>query len=377
MGKYKLKTKVILIIIFLSAVLIALKIYKAQSPTEKENMPIYGISIGSSLTSMTASELTNELQDIRATGFTAVRFDVPWNLIQPNNQKSYTWTKFDNIFHDVKRAGLTPLPILDDTPLWARPADCRSSELCAPAHANQFALYAAAVVRRYTPEGAKNWEIWNEQNTVDFWKPAPNPSAYAQLLRIAYGTIKHQNPSAIVLVGGLSGSASTDRRGNIDSRTFLSMLYKDKVNHYFDGVAFHPYTNLNLPNDQLPNNGWSKMADLSPSIRSIMISNGDETKKIWITEMGVPTNGPGYEVNAAGIPILPEADHVSQQLQALTAQQALSDVKKENWISSFFWYSYKDMGISKNSTANFYGLVKLSGAKKPAYAVFYDALHKS
>ena len=33
------------------------------------------------------------------------------------------------------------------------------------------------------------------------------------------------------------------------------------------------------------------MYQTSPSIRSIMVANGDSAKKIWITEFGAPTSG--------------------------------------------------------------------------------------
>jgi hypothetical protein len=369
--KYRAITVLILLLVAIAVAVIAFPSAKQQSTQNKSI--IYGVSVGDTLPYMNDLAIKHELAGIKSAGFTAVRFDIPWNLVQPVSQSTYNWTKFDTIFSLIKQAELMPLPILDYTPVWARLSACKSSTTCAPAQPGQFATYAAAVVKRYSSQNVKVWEIWNEPNTVAFWTPAPNPAAYTELLKQTYQSIKDVQPSAIVLLGGLSGSTGNEGIYHIDARNFLSDLYADGARNYFDGVAYHPYTNLYLPNDQQPTSGWSKMASLNPSIRSIMIANGDKNKKIWITEMGIPTGGPKAEVtNANHIPS--SADHVSEALQAQVAQQVLSDIRQQSWVKSFFWYSYQDIGTSNKSSGDFYGLVKQDGAKKQAFGVFNKAL---
>ena len=42
-----------------------------------------------------------------------------------------------------------------------------------------------------------------------------------------------------------------------------------------------------------------------------------------------------------------------------------------------FWYSLKDASNKKNDTENFFGLLRYSGSKKPAYEVFKNIIASS
>jgi hypothetical protein len=372
--KYRKYILLLIVITFLAFGYFLRIHYLAFADQAKSSEKTYGIAVGDSFPSMSQSAILSELHQIKSVGFTAVRFDVPWDVIQPTNDNSYTWAKFDQIFNDVKQSGLKALPIIDYTPSWARPSNCKYSNLCAPASAAQFATYAGQIVKKYQSSDIIAWEIWNEPNTVSFWKPYPNAASYTSLLKAAYLAIKQQSSSNVVLIGGLSGSTGSGGVDYIDARTFLSQLYHLGARKYFDGLAYHPYTNLYLPNQIESNSGWSKIDALNLSIRSIMVANGDQNKKIWITEMGIPTDGPGQEITNPNIAIPTNADYVSENLQAVTAQEALSYVKNQPWIASFFWFSYQDAGASKNSAENFYGLVTQNGIDKPAFNVFYRTL---
>jgi hypothetical protein len=54
----------------------------------------------------------------------------------------------------------------------------------------------------------------------------------------------------------------------------------------WDALAIHPYTQPVLPASQLAiYGGWAAV----PTLRSIMIANGEGAKPMWITEVGAPT----------------------------------------------------------------------------------------
>ena len=48
-----------------------------------------------------------------------------------------------------------------------------------------------------------DWQFWNEPNSHLFWKPAPNPTEYVELLRGFEHTVHSADPGAKVLLGGL------------------------------------------------------------------------------------------------------------------------------------------------------------------------------
>lgn len=332
----------------------------------------YGLAMGDSLDGMSQEKQLATLKHIKSLGFDEVRFNLDWNAIQPNNNKTYIWAASDILVRNVQRSGLNAIIILDRTPPWARPKSCTGSFFCAPAQPSDFATFAAAAAARYRGHNIAAWEIWNEPNIVNFWKPSPSPDQYTKVLKAAYQVIKRQNPSAQVLIGGLAGDAINESTSYIDARTFLSELYTDGAKNNFDGAAYHPYTSLRLPDTPAAHNGWPKLYETSPSIRSILVANNDQTKDVWITEVGAPTSGSGSVINDGNTQQLPpRADHVSDTLQAEIAQNMIQDLKKITWIKHLDWYTYTD---SSSTSGGSYGLFQTDGLPKPAYTVFKTVL---
>jgi hypothetical protein len=362
--------KLVLLILLILLVVAGIFIHGLRSPSSQQLT--YGVALD--LGSLDQAHRIKELSQIKNMGFTEVRFDLNWSTVQPRNGNTYTWTTTDAVMQEVKNSGLTSIVTLDRTPGWARPANCRHSIFCAPSRPSDFAKFASAVVKRYQGYGVSAWEIWNEPNIINFWKPAPNPYEYTQLLKASYLAIKQQDPNATVLVGGLSGNAYNINSSYIDARTFLNQLYSDNAKDYFNGVAYHPYTSLRLPQDVTPYNGWPKMYKTNPSLRSIMVAHGDQSKDIWLTEFGVPTNGPGTEVSNPAGQLPPKADHVSLAAQAQIARETLKEAKDIKWIKNFDWYTYMDFSTKISTSESFYGLLQYNGNPKPAYFVLQDAL---
>jgi hypothetical protein len=333
----------------------------------------YGLALSDTLSYMSHQDRIRELSQIKNMGFSEVRINILWSDVQPKNGNNYEWAQTDSIMQDVKSSGLKSVIILDRTPTWARPADCRSSFYCMPENNDAFAKFAASVVRRYKGYGVNAWEIWNEPNIVNFSKPTPNPDQYTQLLKATYVAIKQQDNTAVVLIGGLAGNAIDGNKNFIDARTYLNRIYEDNGKDYFDGVAYHPYTDLRLPDVAASHNGWPKMYGTKPSIRSIMVANGDQDKSVWITEMGVPTNGPGVEVTKPGnLPL--GADHTSALFQAQIAQKAIADLKNLPWVQDYDWYTYKDSSMVATNSGSFYGILSEDGKAKPIYYVFKNSM---
>ena len=318
---------------------------QSVSPNEK-----IGISVGDNFADLSDQDLDNSMADIASLGVSWVRFDMAWDLAQPNGPGSYNWPRFDRIVAAATRHNLRLVPILAYTPAWARPANCTSFQ-CAPADPAQFATYAAAAASHYASMGIHTWEIWNEPNINAFWLPAPDPAAYTQLLQASYTAIKTVDPQAMVISGGLSPADNT--AGHIAPRDFLTAMYRNGAKNYMDAVGDHPYSFPALPSSLLSWSGWSQMADLTPSIHSIMVANGDGNKQVWATEFGCPTNGPNWQGD--------------ELLQTAMIKDAVQQVSTNPWVAGLFLYSYKDLGTSTNTIQNFFGLVRYDGSKKPAY----------
>ncbi len=257
--------------------------------------PHYGIAAGGSLPDMSSGDLDAYMSNLQTLGAGWVRFDFDWSRIQPDSATSYDWSAYDQIVNAASRHDLQVVGIIDFTPGWARPADCQNAKQCAPANPDAYATFAKSLVNRYKSQGVRVWEIWNEPNTQTFWQPAPDTSAYSKLLRVASTAIHDAQSNAIVLSASTAPASNTST--SVSPASFLSALYANGDKTYFDAVGDHPYTFPLTPDSNL-NQAWAQMAQGPNSLRAIMVKNGDAAKKIWITEFGAPTNGPGP---AAGI----------------------------------------------------------------------------
>jgi polysaccharide biosynthesis protein PslG len=318
-----------------------------------------GIAAGGSLSKISTSTLNQELNQMVALGVTWVRFDIEWGDVQYSSPTSSTWTSYDTLVQALVAHHLHGLGIILFTPMWARAPGCTGGVECPPADPNTFATFASEVAARYKSYGMHYWEIWNEPNNYDSWATKTDCNAYTALLKVTYPAIKKADPDAVVVTGGLS-PAATDNH-NISPTDFLSCIYKDGGEPYFDAVADHPYSFPTMPSqDQY--GAWGEMSETTPNLRSIMIANGDANKKIWITEFGTPTDGPDSQW------------YVSEASQTAMVKDAMSLYKTYSWAGPFFWYTLEDSGTSTSTNNNFFGLIRGNGTLKPAYSTLQSVI---
>jgi len=329
----------------------------------------FGFSVGESLLGSSSSTLNAALSDMASFGIGRLRFDIEWSHVQPNNSGQYYWGNIDALVAAATAHNIKLLAILDYTPTWAEDPACVSTvaaDRCPPASSTQYAAFAQAAVNRYVPEGVTDWEIWNEPNVSGSWQPGADAAAYTALLKSAYTAIKAAQPSAFVITGGLSPAATAG--SSISPIDFLTQLYADGAQGYFDAVGDHPYSYPAMPLYEQPWNAWSQMASTTPSLRSIMIANGDADKTIWLTEYGAPTDGPGVlESSATDTTFAGSPDHVTEALQATMLAQAIGAVQQYPWAGPMFIYGYKDYGTDPSTVENFFGIVRNDESTKPAY----------
>lgn len=372
----------VVVVVFIVAMLIGPLIAKSASvgisytlamligPLITRPAPV-GISYGDTLIWDSSSVLSQTLDDAVAVGATTIRLDLSWDDIQPNSASTYKWTNFDNVVKAARSRNLTLLPVLDYTPAWARPPGCTTPK-CAPANPNAFASFAAAASKRYAPMGIHTWEIWNEPNIVGFWQPAPNVAQYVNLLRATSRAIRAADPQSFIVSGGLAPKNSYD--GNIAPLDFFSQFANLGGISLVDAIGDHTYSYPVPPAYNADLNAWQEMAGTSPSIEGILRAHGAANKKIWITEYGAPTNGPGAEATPSNYNLALNPDHVNEALQAQMANDSVRLARSSSYIGAFYWYSYKDLGTDKSDSENFFGLRRFDGSAKPAWQSLRSAI---
>lgn len=322
--------------------------------TGKSAGPIVGIA-DNSLFGASAEEQTAQFSAMKSAGMTSVRVDADWSLVQPTDPSHFDWSALDQEVKTIRAAGMSVDLIIDGCAPWARIPAAQNDEFGQPRSAAEYAAWAAAVATRYRATGVKYFEIWNEPNINQFWRPRPDPAAYTADLVAAYRAIKKVYPAAIVISGGLA--PASDNGINYNPVTFVSDMYADGAKGSFDYLGNHPYSYPLLPDSDNPGSAWSQMYQTTPSIRSIMTANGDGAKKIWITEFGAPSAGrPG----------------VSPAAQSETITQALAIADKTDWIGAVYIYTWRDTSVKASGS---FGLKSFDGSPKPAYYALLAALH--
>jgi hypothetical protein len=342
-------------------------VVKGRPPGERLGI---GIAYGDVLPFLSGSQLGAELDDAVNVGATWIRVDLAWDDVQPV-KGPYSWTRFDQVVAAARQRHLSILALLAYTPSWARPKGC-GSDKCGPADPATFAAFVSAAVRRYAPMGIHDWEIWNEPNSDGFWRPAPNPSQYGDLVRLSAAVIHSEQPKATVLLGSLAAGKLTGI--GIPALTFLKQLCADGINRVVNAIGWHPYSYPQLPTSPDPHNPWNLISRDSPSFESILAQAGTPHLPVWITEYGAPTGGPGLPASGPKHPPGVFRAYVTPAFQARLARVAVATAQANRQVATFFWFTDSDSAGPATKRIHFFGLRRLDGSTKPAFAALRRAV---
>jgi hypothetical protein len=187
---------------------------------------------------------------------------------------------------------------LHSTPCWASTdpaADCGAgpfggeSYRYAPKDPGDYAEISAYIADRYEGRIAAI-ELWNEPDLEEFFTVGGTSSeevarqrrasAYAGLVRAAYGPIKEGAPGVPVLAGAIEGS----------DVGFLKLLYDRGITGHYDAISFHPYNGPDSPTSDRPGQERQFVFRTGvPAMREVMAANGDPDGRVWLTELGWST----------------------------------------------------------------------------------------
>jgi hypothetical protein len=280
-----------------------------------------------------------------------LRFQMLWSNVQPNGPGSFHWDSYDQAIGDMRGSGIHLLAVLTMPPAWARASGCNSQYQCPPADPAAFASFAGAMVDRYKAD-VHSWEVLNEPNIDGGWGMAPDPAAYARVLKATYAAIKKADPTATVVTAGLSPAGTVPGK-YIAPTEFLQAMYSAGAGGSFDAVGWHPYTVPSSPPGTFDQgSAWSQMSETTSNARSIMGKHGDADKRIWATEFGMST--------------APSVGTQAQQADMLTS--AIKEWSTYSFGGPLFLYNFRDKGTDGSDKENLYGLVNTVGTPKPAVA---------
>jgi hypothetical protein len=295
------------------------------------------------------AEMQRTIDLLVASKVRSVRLNVSWSGVEPNAKGVLNtgWlAELDAAVSMARTAGLDVLmPIADGVPYWASadPAKAGGSwnKMWRPTLMSDYGDFVRFVVSHYSPMGVNTYEIWNEPNHPTFWPSGINAADYTEMLRAGSAAVRKTNPSAKVVMGGLTKS----------DHTYMQALYAAGAGPLFDIAAIHPYTG-----GVSPTWCWTDATGLKAkdafcgieAVRDVMVANGDSAKPLWLTEFGVTE---------------------AQQASYLT--EAYTWLSTRTYVTNTFWYAFRNTywlnDNPKEHEANT-GVLRTDYTTKPAYA---------
>jgi hypothetical protein len=205
----------------------------------------------------------------------AIRLDVAPALIFPSQTGQPDFSGLDDVMTLSQQYHVRVLADLFTIPPWL--AGCTADSAmaqsrCAPADEAEYGSIVSQIVTHADPV-IRDWEIWNEPDSLQFF--TGSPQQYAMMLRTAHDAIKAVDPSADVLLGGISSSSGMSWLAQV-----LATPGADAV-HAFDIANVHE-------------RGWvdGLVGDLV-GWRWFLAAHGFDGP-VWVTEHGYPSD-PAYQ----------------------------------------------------------------------------------
>lgn len=316
----------------------------------------FGINVNRLFNDQTYSpaQIASQLAALQKTGATLARSDALWEATEPSapvgGVHRYDWTFDDSIATALAQHDLQWLPIVDYSAPWAE--SVAGQDHSPPTSASDYAAYAGALAARYGSGGSfwrahpelhaqpvDTFELWNEPDNPTFWKPRPDPARYAAMYALAREAILASDPSARVIVGGLTAApsfvpemlaAAPDLRGHID------------------GIAIHPY-------------GANPLVVLAKvrQDRQVLDSAGLNSVPLYVTEFGWTIHPP------SALQYLPERLRPRYISQTLTAFGHVNC-----GVAAVTLYTWVTPERDRADLEDWFGIHSPSGAGTPDSAAF-------
>jgi hypothetical protein len=352
------------------------------------------------------------VQTWKQAGVDTVRIQVSWSRVAPApseqlppagfqagnpDDPGYHWGYIDQAVDLVVGAGMTPILMIDGPPpLWASAAPAGGNPRYRP-RATDFGPFATAVARRYG-DRVDQYILWNEPNLPLWLQPQANCGAshqctpvsgdlYRAMVREAYQPMHDADPGAKVLIGALApvGGNLTSTNANTRPLEFLrAMACVDVKLHpiltgrcaHFqpavaDGIAYHPHSTRNAPDQAYPQTDNADLASLSRLTQLIdqlqqrgRLWGSTTPLNLWLDEYGYQTYPPD---KARGVS-LGRQDRYLQQASYLAWRNPRVEM-----LGQYLWNDEPVTGGSRYAGWQS-GLIAANGRPKPALAHFADPI---
>jgi hypothetical protein len=293
---------------------------------------------------LTDAKLNAALDLAREAGVTQIQSHATWWWLTRNGgARSYDWTDLDRLVAAAEARGMDVVLQLNGTPDWVHP-DLTSSvpnmmdRIWYPPVRNQTELqhwsnFVKDLATRYRGR-VSQYEIWNEQNWRDFWKPEENVDDYARMLRASYYAARQADPAAKVVFGGMTTNDIGYLQAYYDSVDRQWPNEATSQRYFFDILGVHPYSADRSPRVLDPAYTHSgKYGEIDRNflgfrkLKQLMGARESVDKPVFIGEYGFSTT----DTWMGAVP-----DHVRAQ----HLRDAYNLAAAEGYVTAMSWYAF-------------------------------------
>lgn len=292
--------------------------------------------------------LDKAVAGLKKLGISFVRFDFSWNDLELEQGK-WNFEKYDRIVNLLSENNIRILGIFSYCAGWAaQPPDYLWC--AAPAENHFFTTYVREVIKRYKHK-VKYWEIWNEPDSRNYWRPQDMLVKYTSLLKDTYQVAKQEDPTCKILVGGL-----------VDGYK-LEWIYNNGGKGYFDIVNFHILISPFRPSP------LKAALGAVAQTKRVMDRFGEGDKRIWLTELGCP----GVPQN---LPVQNwwNGKNPTEEEQGEWVKTVFTEFVKEPQIDKVFWAFFRDTKAHFGNGVDYFGLIGWDFSEKPGYSALEEII---
>lgn len=268
-----------------------------------------------------------EMELLKASGVDYIRTDFSWQTTE-KQVGNYDFSEYDRLLGRLKQSKIRPFFSLNygnDLYEKGSPSNDKSQDA--------YARWAAAVLTHFKGEEIV-WEIWNEPNLDQFWKPRANPLIYSKLALKAAKAMRAADPEARIVAPGVA---------TVDTE-FLRKALNPELLGLIDGVSMHPYRQSG------PETVVKDFEKVQALIRATAPA-GRENLPVICSEWGYSTYTGGQ---------------VNDERQAMyLAKLWILCAAMGSPVS--IYYDWKDDGPDATNSAHRFGIVRSNLGIKPAF----------
>ena len=224
-----------------------------------------------------------------------------------------------------------------------------------------FLRYVAFLVREMGSEVGL-WEIWNEPNAGNFWRPEPNVEDYIALASATVDTIRAIDSTAVVVS---AGTAAVDF-------SFVGDLIEAGLHRKVDAIGIH--MNMFRPGSaRVREHGEREERPLNEVMSRLENLHAQTGVRFAVTEFGFPLYSPSYRddpllANVSGALGSEQQDQLGRVFARVSASPA---------IHTILIFQLQDSRNRRNPLGATRGLVDGEGNSKPGMTSLATALADS